>query len=251
LHQTVSLLPVVRALLFGANPVDNDGHALRLLPYRELFVGIESLVRQERKWPRLLLYRVDVVAPKMTFVELSTALTDKTPQVLHLYVHGSNEGDFGILRFEDDGGKEHKVDGEVFATLLAAHLCVKIVVLTVCEAGGKITQRLLADGFQGAIVAVESRVNDPAITDFCSIFYTALRNAPLPITLGQLRAMVTKGNTASLIPGQESAVFKVFSKVWLFGVVQRFVAQSAAIASMAMTLMWLLARRVRGQVHLD
>jgi CHAT domain len=121
--------------------------------------------------------------PRPTLDELQQALLDGTFQVFYFIGHGTfvDDQDEGYLLLEDAEGGSRPIKGEWLATHLRDHSSLRLVVLNSCEGGatsasdpfGGIAQRLVQLGIP-CVVAMQSRISDPAAISFSRGFYRAV-----------------------------------------------------------------------------
>ena len=194
---------------FGASPLDHEGHQVQSLPHHDVFVGVRNQLKTEEG----VRVELNVVEGGHTMDHLALALTRWKPHLLHLYLHGQDQGDSGLLSFETEGRKEHLVEGFVLKELLERHSSVKVVVLTVCGVGKKVGRVVATE--QRLVVGTEGKVEVEDVAAFSKLFYLALGKLNLRnVTVGDVEAEVKSANSYTSGRGRaNSPQFGVYPQV--------------------------------------
>lgn len=145
---------------------------------------------EKRGW--LVLERLE----KATLEELGKRLL-KPYDILHFVGHGRfdprERG--GALLLEDGAGGARAVSGAKLGAILSAQKVLRLVVLNACEGAltakddplAGVAQALVGRGIPG-VIAMRSRISDPAAVTFTEHFYDALgRNLPVDGALADAR----------------------------------------------------------------
>jgi hypothetical protein len=125
--------------------------------------------------------------------------------VLHFIGHGTftEQGQDGLLVFEDPSGASQRVNGRHLGTILHNHPSLRLAVLNACEGArtslkdpfSGLAQSLVQQGLP-AVIAMQNPITDAAALTFASEFYAALADGfSLDAALAEARvAIFTSGN---------------------------------------------------------
>jgi hypothetical protein len=182
-------LPVVTVLLVSANPENT----VRLRVDRE-FRNIITRMRGSRFRDRFKF--VPVIAAR--FEDLTTALQEHEPQVLHISAHGDRDGS---LIFESDVGESQKVSKRRVLQLLTALVDnLRLVVLNACHS------HAIARDIPTVIdlaIGMSEAVGDQAAIDFAVAFYESLgfgRSVEAAFNVGLAQLEVVDDEIPRLFP---------------------------------------------------
>lgn len=182
----LQILAVV-ALPFDVTPLQAD-HEIALLQQ-----ALESLLRAG-------LVELKVIAGA-TVKELQNELRQNDYHILHFVGHGEydDDGQEGVLLFEDEGGRSHRISGERLGILLLGHSSLRLTVLNACYGGragidepfSGIAQAIIQKGAP-AVVAMQFGISDEAASTFTKEFYGALaRGAPVDAAITETRRVLS------------------------------------------------------------
>ena len=143
--------------------------------------------------------------PEATMGALQRELRQRPYHVFHFIGHGAFDaaGDEGVLMFEDDRRRGHKVSGEHLGTILHDHESLRLVVLNSCEGARPSPQDPFAGTAQGlvrqgipAVIGMQFEITDDAAITFSRDFYSAIADGfPVDAALAEARkAIFTSGN---------------------------------------------------------
>jgi basic membrane lipoprotein Med (substrate-binding protein (PBP1-ABC) superfamily) len=143
--------------------------------------------------------------PQATMGALQRELRQRPYHVFHFIGHGAfdPDGDEGVLMFEDERRRGHKVSGEHLGTILHDHDSLRLVVLNSCEGArpspqdpfGGTAQALVRQGIP-AVIAMQFEITDDAAIIFSHDLYAAIADGyPVDAALAEARkAIFTSGN---------------------------------------------------------
>ncbi len=170
---------------YGLPPLDGEA---------ELATIDRALQRlRERKW-------LDMPPPLRHAVraDISEALREHRPHVLHWVGHGTFDGQQGKLIVEDEDHYALEMSDRAFRELLEGHPDTRLVMLNVCQGA----TRSSADAMVGlgpalvgrgvpAVVAMQYPVYDRAAISFTREFYRALAHwLPIDVAVSQARRAI-------------------------------------------------------------
>lgn len=138
--------------------------------------------------------------PRATLAALRLALRRGEYHILHFIGHGGfdpSAGD-GVLSFEDEHQRSHRVYGGDLGTLLHDHRTLRLAVLNACEGARQsptdpfsgVAQSLVRQGLP-AVVAMQFEISDVAALVFGQELYAAIADGyPVDAALAQARLAV-------------------------------------------------------------
>ena len=168
--------PPLRILAVIANPSRTNFHELQGAAEWERLSKSLAVLTETGK------VELELLRPA-TLGELQRRLRRSEYHILHFIGHGGfdPENGSGILVLEDEEGRDHLVEGERFANLLADHTSLRLAFLNCCEGAQAsqtnpftgVAQALLQKGVP-AVVAMQFEVTDAAAIELAETFYEAL-----------------------------------------------------------------------------
>ncbi len=180
---------VTRVLFLSADPT--DASRLRL--------GEEVREIQERLQLAKLREQFELsIRMSVRPADVSQALLDVQPEIVHFSGHGTPEG---ALCFEDESGKTHPVQPEALAALFRQFAKqVNVVVLNACYAE---EQAIAIAEHVDYVVGMKREISDKAAIAFSVGFYQALgagKTVEEAFELGRIQIIMLHGVPEHLVP---------------------------------------------------
>ena len=180
---------IIRILFLAADPA--DATRLRLgEEFREINEQLR-LSEHEEKFNMLLPYLS--LRPR----DISRALLEETPQIVHFSGHGTSEG---ALCFEDESGRAHFVQPEALAALFGQFAGkINCVILNACYAENQ--ARAIAK-YIDYVIGMRQEISDKAAIAFSVGFYQALgagKTIEEAFEFGRIQIML-QGVSEHLVP---------------------------------------------------
>jgi len=185
----------LRLLTVISDPTDLEDYGLPALDAeQELKTLTQALKRLQTKD---LLQEVPPLRHAIR-AEISEALREHRPHVLHLIGHGAFQDGRGKLLLEDEDHYALEMSDRAFRELLEGHPDTRLVVLNACQGATRAAgDAMLGMGPQlvsrgvPAVVAMQYPVYDRAAISFTREFYRALAHwYPIDVALSQARRAV-------------------------------------------------------------
>lgn len=182
----------LRILTVVSNPDDAEEWELA-----ELDAQRELDTIQEALEPLKSQNLVEIVPPLRHAVraDISKALREHRPHVLHFIGHGAFKGEQGQLIIEDQDHMALGIDDVVFRELLEGHTDTRLVVLNACEGAARFTgdamvgigPQIVSRGVP-AVLAMQYPIWDAAAIIFARELYSALAYlAPVDVAIAEAR----------------------------------------------------------------
>jgi hypothetical protein len=185
----------LRLLTVVSDPQDLDDYGLEPL---DAAAELKTLTKAlQRLKARALLEEIEPLHHAVR-ADISEALREHRPYVLHFIGHGAFQRGRGMLIIEDEDHYALEMSDRAFRELLAGHPDTRLVVLNACQGASRAAgDALLGMGPQlvsrgvPAVVAMQYAVQDRAAISFTREFYRALAHwYPIDVALSQARRAI-------------------------------------------------------------
>ena len=189
--QPISVTPPIRVLVMISSPTDFPALDVEA-EWTRLTEALADLIRRNQ----IAIERLD----DATLEALQRGLQRERYHIFHFIGHGEldDSSQEGVLIFEGDKGRGHRVGSQSLGTMLHDHETLRVAILSACE-GARMSrtdpfaasaQSLVQQGIP-AVIAMQFEIADDVASRFAHEFYGALADGyPIDASLTEARKSI-------------------------------------------------------------